>query len=352
MLTFRTRRSFSGKGNYLGHDFQRKGLWIVMLVGGAMFLFSAGGVSKFGKLFGPRGSQTAAEPAGDNRVVPPVIGDKNTPDAVQAVLGKRPQPVEGKKLFGGMKPELFTVLEDDAVYRRDENESFFTLLKCLADADPRDIELASTGLRTFRQLQDQSDDYRGEIVTVKGTVSRILPQMNPPENSQGVEKFYEVWIEPVGNRLPIVAVCLELPADYPTGGAAVDVGVTGFFYKRLGYASAEMGPPDPLDGTRHNIFRSSPLVLARTLSWQLKPSLNPIPDEAVEAGPPLPFGISPKYVYHVLGGGFLLMIMLSVWSLRMMRTSVLRHGPIVGRARRAAEQTPDPTDLNSLKIEP
>src|SRR5207248_341476 len=122
----------------------------------------------------------------------------------------------------------------------------------------------------FLQLQEQSDAYRGEIVTVGGTVERIIPQNNPPENAAGIKKFYEIWIRPDGSRLPIVAVCLELPPDYPSGKSP-GIDITGFFYKRLGYASAEPAAGDSRQTGLKNVFRSSPLVLAKTVQVRAAP---------------------------------------------------------------------------------
>ena len=61
-------------------------------------------------------------------------------------------------------------------------------------------------------------------------------------------------------------------------------------------------------------------------------------------------GIPQKYIFHVIGVGVLLMIMLSFWSYRLSRTSVLSHGPIIGRRRREDETDPEPTDLNNLRF--
>src|SRR5262249_20442308 len=111
---------------------------------------------------------------------------------------------------------------------------------------------------------EQSADYRGEIVTVGGVVERVIPAADPPANSQGIRKFYEVWIRPDGGRLPIVIDCLELPKDYPAGQQP-HIDATGVCYKRLGYASAEAAVGNAKETGMKNVFRSSPLVLAKTL---------------------------------------------------------------------------------------
>jgi hypothetical protein len=370
VLTFRQRRSFSGKNNYLGHDFQRKLVWLAMLIILGIIIFGqwSGKVPSFEKLFRRSGPQS------DNRVVPSrTLTDPNAVDALVrkpderkpgrgnqgelALAGEVPsvpegaaKPVATKELFGGAKAEWFLGLEDDAVFRRDENEAFFALLKLLSDSDEKDIRLATTGLRTFRQLYDQSDFYRGDIVTVRGKVRRITPYTNNPPNEQEIKKHYQVWIEPYGNPVPIVAVCTQIPDDFPAGEEGIEAEISGFFYKRLGYASAEQGDVDPATGRRENVFRSSPLVLAKTISWR-RTMPTAAADEPAADGPALPLGIPQKYAFQVIGVGIMLMIMIAYWSYRMSRTSVLARGPIVGRIRRQAEEAEaEPTDLNNLRF--
>ncbi|MCE9603687.1 MAG: hypothetical protein K8U03_02165 [Planctomycetia bacterium] len=354
MLNFRTKegRAASRPTNYLGHKFQRPWIIGLFVLAGGLWLVRGGDPAKFSRMFGQRGEVQVALADGnfkDNAVEKPAAVVR--PGEVKAV-GPRPEnPVEGKRLFHNVDPKLFTTLEDDAVHRFEEQKSFFTLLKTLEGADERDIDLASSGRRNFRQLFEQTDDYRGEIVTVAGIVRRIVPQP-ANENPQGIKKFYEVWIEPTGGRLPIAIDCLEMPRDYPVGGnSAQYVEATGFYYKRLGY------PGEPDARTKKEVFRSAPLVLAKTLRWtpQAAPQeqIAQAGDAAMADIPGLPKGLPVKWMMPLLGLGIVLMIVLAVWSFRLSRSSVLdRNGPIVGRARRAAEAAQAPQNLNKLKIDP
>jgi hypothetical protein len=301
-----------------------------------------------------RGPAAAAKPADDDRLPP---GDQ-----LAQVPGVRPEdlklpevkpaaPIDGKRLFGGVSSKLFDVLQDDTIYRSDENGTFFALLKALREADERDVELASIGPKTFVQLYEQSPEYRGEIVTVGGVVERVIPQTNPPANSAGIKKYYEVWLRPDGGRLPIVAVCLDLPKDYPAGRQP-HVDVSGYFYKRLGYPSAEPASGNANETGMKNVFRSSPLVLAKTLEVRsVAAAPNKIADDGVPEflrGVPLP--IPAKFVLPILGIGMIVAVGLSAWAFKMTKSSSLR-GPIVGRNRKKQEEA-EPTDLNSLRVEP
>jgi hypothetical protein len=320
---------------------------MIIIVGTILFNQSTGRLPTFDKMFSRRG------PADDNRLpsVPTLADPDARADAGAPVLPGGPdKPVAGKELFGGAKPEWFLGLEDDSVFRRDENEAFFSLLKLLSNSQENDLRIASKGVRTFRQLYDQPDDYRGEIVTVYGTVRRVIPYTNNPPNEQGITKHYKVWITPHGVSTPIAAVCTEMPADYPSG-EEVEAEITGFFYKRLKYASNTPGEFNRSTGQREEVFRSSPLILAKTLTWRRTTGATANQEAtAEEEGPRLPLGIPRKYIFHVIGVGVLIMIMLSFWSYRLARTSVLSQGPIIGRRRREAEENPEPTDLNNLRF--
>ncbi len=180
-------------------------------------------------------------------------------------------PIDGKRLFGGVSSNVFADVSDDSNYRGAETDAIFKLLGALKKSDERDIELASIGKLTFVQLQEQSEEYRGEIVTVGGVVERVAAanriRSRTPRGSRSNTKSGS---EPDGGRLPIVALCLEMPHDYPAGGKP-SVDISGFFFKRLGYPSAE--PASAADQAKGmtNVFRSAPLVLAKTLKVRSAP---------------------------------------------------------------------------------
>ena len=262
--------------NYLGHRFQRPWILGLFILAAVIWIVRGGNPSKLSNfLHRDRQPDFAAVdgPQNDNIVEKPAAQPLK-PDEIRAP-GPRPlNPVEGKRLFHNVSPQLFTTLEDDAVHRFAEQKSFFTILKTLADADQRDIQLASVGGRNFRQLSEQTDEYRGEIVSVSGIARRIIAQP-ANENTLGIKKFYEVWIEPSGGRLPLVVDVLEIPSAFPIGSTDQYVEVTGFYYKRLGYP----GVPDPK--TKKETFRSAPLVLGKTLTWS--PAAN-APAKLAQAG--------------------------------------------------------------------
>lgn len=345
MLKFRTKegRAASRPPNYLGHKYQRPWIIGLFILAGAIWLLRGGDPGRLSNVFSSE--KEVKDPAvdgerSDNVVAPRPLG------VVQG--NKADNPVEGKQLFHGVKPSLFANLEDDEVNRNAERAAFYEVLGTLDDAKERDLQLASKGVVVYRQLVEQTDVYRGEIVTVGGTVAQIVPQ-KAALNTNGVQNYYDVWIEPHGGKNPIVISVLEIPEGFPLegGGIGQPISATGFFYKRLGY----QGRPDPKTGAEK--FRSAPLVLAKTLAWTPKAGTKAQFDQAggmAAGGIP---GLPDSWVMPLLGIGIVVMIFLAVWSFRLSRSSVLdRNGPIVGRARRAAEDARKSANLNQFKIEP
>lgn len=351
MLRFSLSRTARRPAPGAAQAVQRKGIWVAMAL--MMFVALYGGTKWREQKV--RLGAPADQGLADNRVERPNKADQPEklimPGDLKAPEAKPMFADEGQVLFGGARSKTFAVLEDDTVFRSAENDAFFTLLKVLADADERDLELASIGPKTFVQLFQQSDVYRGEIVTVGGVVERVIPQTKPLANKQGIEKYYEVWLRPDGGRLPIVAEVLDLPQDYPAGTRpAVDV--TGFFYKRLGYASQEAASAGAAENGMQTVFRSSPLVLAKTLKLRPVAATAVVVDDdgpAFLTGVRLPF--PSKYVLPVMGIGMIVLVALSAWAFRLMRTSVTAGGPIVGRHRPNAEPA-EVVNLNSLHLEP
>jgi hypothetical protein len=343
VLRFRTQRTASRPRANTGQTVQRRSVWFVMAALLFVVLF---GQSAYRKFRGPGpGPGPGDGHLTDNKIERPeqlIMPGQWNPPKPKPML-----PVEGKRLFGGVSSTVFHNVEDDAGYRSAENDTFFTLMRAMQDADRRDVEAASIGRKTFVQLFEQANDYRGEIVTIGGTVMRLIPQTKPLENRHGVKKYYEVWLRPDGGNLPMVAVCLELPADYPASGSP-QVDISGYFYKRFGYPSAEEAAGNHEETGTKNVYRSAPLVLAKTLT--VRPTdvaAAAAEDEgpAFLAGVPLP--IPSKYVLPLLGVGMIVTVALSAWAFGLMRTPV-RRGPIVGGHR---TDEPPVTNLNSLEVD-
>ncbi|MBI3466867.1 MAG: hypothetical protein HY000_27960 [Planctomycetes bacterium] len=173
---------------------------------------------------------------------------KSTPDPV----GTSARP----RYFPGVKSQYLKTIRDDTILRRSESDAFYHLLEILAERSERELRAASAGRVTFAQLFQQSNEYRGDLVTIRGTV-RLAVQKTAPANAYGVGEYYELWMVPHDQRdNPLVVNCLELPAGFPRSDRlAEEAGITGFFFKRFAYQAG--------DGRLH----TTPLLLAKAIDW-------------------------------------------------------------------------------------
>ncbi len=160
-----------------------------------------------------------------------------------------------KQFFPGVKPEYFEPVADHKVFHAEDHRAWFHLLDILADHDPEALELASTGEVSFGQLFEQPEVYRGRLVTIRGTVRRVIPTA-ARQNDAGVESYYQVVVRPAGGPdLPMIVYSLDLPEGFPTGEKVdEEVAVTGFFFKNTAYATAQE-------------IHSYPTLLSRGLRW-------------------------------------------------------------------------------------
>jgi hypothetical protein len=180
-----------------------------------------------------------------------------------------PVPDARKQLFPGVRPEWLATIRDDTVLRGTEHEALYSLLAILASADERALAAASRGPASYLQLFKQPDEYRGELVTLSGTVHKAVYR-EAAANQQGIKGFYKLALQPDDHPAGLIFVdCLELPEGSPTGERVrFEVELVGLSYKRWAYAAQ--------DG-----IRTAPLLLAKTVTWTDAP--------AASAAPPTPW---------------------------------------------------------------
>jgi hypothetical protein len=97
------------------------------------------------------------------------------------------------------------------------------------------------------------------VVTLQGTI-RGVSQKNAPKNTYGIDKYYQLAIEPEGETDQLViAYCLELPQGFPLGDKISEhATLHGFFYKRWAYAAQDA-------------VRTAPLIVAKSFTWKPAP---------------------------------------------------------------------------------
>ena len=171
------------------------------------------------------------------------------------------------RYFPGVKPSYLSSIRDNSPFGSDERDAWFHLFELLGKTDPAELREASTGRVTFIQLFRQPNEYRGELVTIRGTVVQVH-RLPAPDNDHDIDGYYQTWIRPADNRhYPIVAYLLELPDRFPTGTEiSAEVEITGFFFKRWAYQAQDT-------------LRSAPVVLARSIEWKERPA--PVLEEEI-----------------------------------------------------------------------
>lgn len=121
-------------------------------------------------------------------------------------------------------------------------------------ADPKN---ARREFSAFADVFLNPEAYRGETVTLRGHIRRIIPY-EADENDYGVEQLYEIWMfaEDAGTN-PVVIISRTIPKDMPTPSdrdPVDNVTVTGYFFKLYVY-------------TAEDAKRLAPMILAQRIDW-------------------------------------------------------------------------------------
>lgn len=156
-------------------------------------------------------------------------------------------------------------IQDDTIWRGSETNVWFRLVERIRETPPETLRRESLGPTGFLQLFKQPEHFRGQVVTVRGTV-RLAYRVDAPPNVAGVKEYTLLWLHPAGGpSSPIVVYALETPAGFPeirhrdrdrgTTTLHEEVEITGFFFKRFAYEGR--------DG-----IHVAPLILAQSPRWQ------------------------------------------------------------------------------------
>lgn len=253
-MRFSTR---SKPPSYLGRREQRRLISLIILFGLVVFLMREAAKPANWHWFAalnnpvPAGPKSAAEI--DTRLKP--LAQTEGVSGEITMPAEKAAPANAAGYFPGVKPELLASVKDDTVFRGAEHEAFFHLLEILHNTDEATLEAAADPA-AFVQLYQQPDEYRGRLVTVRGTVRGVY-EYRPARNDYGIDHYYQVWIQPYDNpSLPLVAYVLDLPEGFPKANRMQEEAeLTGFFFKRWAYRAQDS-------------IRSAPLLLAKTVRWE------------------------------------------------------------------------------------
>lgn len=177
------------------------------------------------------------------------------------------EPDPAKPFHERVQRDLLRDVQDDARFVAKEANAFFHLLRLLSETDEATIKKSPAERVTYLQLWQQSAEYRGRLVTMRGRARGVQVKRAPP-NDDGLQQYYEVWLQhESGNNAsnPIAIYCLELPQGFPVKESMDEqVELTGLYYRRWWYLDSKDKP------------RRAPLILAKTLDWTPAP---PVIDE-------------------------------------------------------------------------
>jgi len=244
--------------NYLARREQWRLLLLVALLG--LVILAIGEASKpetWAWFFGQEAQPQDAAPA------------RPPQDAKTPRFDNRPQPAGGEdrallpvdpsgRFLPGVDPKLLEAVEDNSPIFAKEQPARFHLLDVLNRTDEATLRQKSSERVTYAQLFSQSNEYRGELVTIRGIIRRAVPR-RLKQSRYGIEGFYEVWVFPSDNpRDPIVVQCLYLPDRFPTGMEITEEAEIDAIYFKRWVSPAEKLP-------------LVPLMLARSVRWQPPP---------------------------------------------------------------------------------
>lgn len=171
-------------------------------------------------------------------------------------------------------------LQDGMMRQKDERRAFYGLFAILKNHKEAQIEsgLKASGYDAFiayRQLKQQPDQYRGELVRFKGTVRAAFEHEAEP-NQFGIEKYYKLWVSNVDNQHVMMLYCLDLPEGFPLSQNKPDgtytqvdesITTTAYFFKITLYLS-------------QGGAESTPMLLAKSVNWKKQAEATPVEAES------------------------------------------------------------------------
>jgi hypothetical protein len=123
--------------------------------------------------------------------------------------------------------------------RHEEGDAYYKLLEHTRRVAASDLEQAGATDVLYINLMTQPDRFRGVPVTIHGDLWRLYEFQAGP-NPYGFKTLYEAWIFTADSgKNPYRVVLTSLPRDLEPGdNLRKPVQVTGYFFKREGYASS------------------------------------------------------------------------------------------------------------------
>lgn len=151
--------------------------------------------------------------------------------------------------------EALAAVEDNSAFRASGFEAWKQIHDRLATETLAQIQSQEAPSVQFGQLFQQSDLYRGELVTVSGTVRRCVKiPSNKLDDHAG--NMWQLWLFGGSDNFPMVVYCLDLPEGFPVADQmAQPVTIRAVYFKKWVHPSKSGAT-------------TSPLLLAKTFPWK------------------------------------------------------------------------------------
>lgn len=157
-----------------------------------------------------------------------------------------------------VEKKLLSVIKDNTFFRSEESDVWFHLFAVLKNSESEELRSSSVGPVSFVQLFRQTEEYRGKLVDVRGTVRRAF-WVPAPANELKIRGYWQCFVQPEGSNSPFVIYSLNLPNGFPEGmDLSEPIAASGFCFKRWAY-QAQGGP------------MIAPVILAKDAEWMPVP---------------------------------------------------------------------------------
>lgn len=185
----------------------------------------------------------------------PLRGDAVRVVATADDAGETPAPQAGRA--GRLDKAILVAIKDNTFgVTAAEKPAYDAILAKVCNTPLAELEPLARRDVPFAVLMLEADRFRGELLAIEGDVRR-LNRLSAPDDEPTAGEAFEAWLFTADSGInPYRVVLTSLPDDASLGDVLnppIRARVTGYFFKRYSYATA-------------NHFHTAPLLLAKTLT--------------------------------------------------------------------------------------
>ncbi len=200
-----------------------------------------------------------------------VAADNGVEGEFRVVANKRPVTPytlgdKGKKESGKDRadlwasPEALAAVEDNSPFRANGFEAWKQIRDRLRETTRAELASEKAPLVQFGQLFQQSELYRGRLVTISGTIRRCV-KVPPNKLDDESGEMWQLWVFGGSDNFPMVVYCLDLPEGFPVADQMAQRATLQAVYFKKWVHPAKGGAT------------TSPLLLAKTFDYEAPASM-------------------------------------------------------------------------------